>query len=96
MSPSTGHLLARLLADGGVHEEILEDLENHIDIADWLIRWKTQPPCEPVKKHCVAFLKAAKFIDPEYHEQLEALIEEIDLELWRVERIEKEAAQEPS
>lgn len=72
-----------------------EDLENHINIADWLFRWKTQPPCEPVKKHCVAFLKAAKFSDPEYHEQLEALIEEFDLELWRVERIEKEAAQEP-
>ncbi len=62
---------------------------------DWLFRWKTQPPCEPVKKHCVAFLKAAKFSDPEYHEQREALIEEFDLELWRIERIEKEAAQEP-
>lgn len=39
--------------------------------------------------------QTAKFSDPEYHEQLEALIEEFDLELWRVERIEKEAAQEP-
>ena len=67
-----------------------EDLENHIDIADWLIRYKTEPVGESVKKHCVAFLKAARYIDPEYHEQLEALIEELDLEFWGVERIEKE------
>ena len=65
-----------------------EDLENHIDIADWLIRYKTEPAGEPVKKHCVAFLKAARYIDPEYHEQLEALIEELELEFWGVEQIE--------
>lgn len=72
-----------------------EDLENHIDIADWLIRYKTEPPGEPVKKHCVAFLKAARYIDPEYHEELEALIEELDLEFWGIERVETEKDSKP-
>lgn len=67
-----------------------EDLANHIDIADWLIRYKTEPAGEPVKKHCVAFLKAARYIDPEYHEELEALIQDLDLEFWGVERLEDE------
>ena len=57
-----------------------EDLDAHIDIADWLIRWKKQPPGEPVKEHCVAILKAAWYISPEYHEELEALIQDLDLE----------------
>ena len=65
-----------------------EDLEAHIDIADWLIRDKLRPPGEPVKKHCVDFLKAARYISPEYHEELEALIEDLNLEFWGVERIE--------
>ena len=70
-----------------------EDLEAHIDIADWLIRYKLRPPGEPVKKHCVEFLKAARYISPEYHEELEALIEDFDLEFWGVERIEEESPQ---
>ena len=72
-----------------------EDLENHIDIADWLIRYKTEPAGEPVKKHCVAFLKAARHISPEYHGELEALIEDLDLEFWGVERIENEVEENP-
>ena len=72
-----------------------EDLEAHIDIADWLIRYKLRPPGEPVKKHCVDFLKAARYISPEYHEELEALIEEFDLEFWGVERIDKTEEEDP-
>ena len=72
-----------------------EDLENHIDIADWLIRYKLHPPEEPVKKHCVDFLKAARYIDPEYHDELEALIQDLELEFWEAERIENEVVENP-
>lgn len=68
-----------------------EDMAAHIDIADWLIRYKLRPSGEPVKKHCVDFLKAARYISPEYHEELEAFIEDFDLKFWGVERIERDA-----
>jgi len=64
-----------------------EDLAAHIDIADWLIRYRLCPPGEPVKQHCAVFLKAAKFISPKYHEELEALIDELDLDFWGSERV---------
>ena len=66
-----------------------EDLAAHIDIADWLIRYKTQPAPEPIEKHSIAFLKSAKYISPEYHEKLEAMINELDLEFVGVEKMEK-------
>lgn len=72
-----------------------EDLEAHIDIADWLIRYKTQPAKDPVKKHCVDFLKAARYISPEYHGELEELIEDLDPEFWGVEKVVSEADSEP-
>ena len=72
-----------------------EDLEAHIDIADWLIRYKLHPPKEPVKRHCVDFLKAARYISPEYHGELEALIEALDLEFWGVEKHEREGDNPP-
>ncbi len=52
-----------------------EDLENHIDIADWLIRLKTHPVDALGKRHSVAFLRAMPYIDPEYHDNVEAFIE---------------------
>jgi len=76
------------------HNATVEDLEAHIDIADWLIRYKTEPAGEPVKKHCVAFLKAARYISPEYHDELEALIEDLDLEFWGVKKVSKETSDE--
>ena len=57
-----------------------EDMANHIDIADWLIRTRCKPVAEPVKEHCEAFLKAAQFVDPKYHAELEGLIEDFELE----------------
>ena len=72
-----------------------EDLEAHIDIADWLIRYKLHPPKETVEKHCVDFLKAARYVSPEYHDELEALIEDLDLEFWEVERTEKTEEEKP-
>ena len=56
-----------------------EDLDNHIDIADWLIRLKTHPVDASGKRHSVAFLRAMEYIDPEYHDNVEAFIEEFDL-----------------
>ena len=56
-----------------------EDLENHIDIADWLIRLKTHPVDASGKRHSVAFLRAMQYIDPEYHDNVEAFIEEFEL-----------------
>jgi len=82
-----------------------EDLENHIDIADWLIRYKTARAChserspqggveESPRRHCVDFLKAARFIDPEHHAELEALIEDLDLEFWGAEKVSEETSDE--
>ena len=56
-----------------------EDLENHIDIADWLIRLKTHPVDASGKRHSVAFLKAMQYIVPEYYDNVEAFIEEFEL-----------------
>lgn len=83
-----------------------EDLEAHIDIADWLIRYKLGRGChserspqgeveESQRRHCVDFLKAARYISPEYHEELEALIEDLDLEFWGVERVEATEGEKP-
>ena len=89
-----------------------EDLDNHIDIADWLIRLKYGSIChferspqggvEKSQRECAAqraqsqgtshpersrgishraaaFLKAMQYIAPEYHDNVEAFIEEFDL-----------------
>ena len=83
-----------------------EDLEAHIDIADWLIRYRHPSHChserspqggveESQRRHRIDFLKAARYISPEYHEELEALIEDLDLEFWGVERVEKSEEEEP-
>jgi hypothetical protein len=80
-----------------------EDLAAHIDIADWLIRYRYSSFChserspqgeveESPRRHCVDFLKAARYISPDYHEELEALIQDLDLEFWGVERIKEETS----
>lgn len=56
-----------------------EDQENHIDIADWLIRYKTHPVDAYGKRHSVEFLKAMQYIDPVHHNNVEAFIEELEL-----------------
>lgn len=72
-----------------------EDLENHIDIADWLIRYRHSRPDRESPRHCVDFLKAARYISPEYHDELEALIQDLDLEFWGVERAEPSSGKAP-
>ncbi len=58
-----------------------EDLAAHIDIADWLIRTRCKPVAEPAKEPSITFLKTARYIDPAYHAELEALITDFELEL---------------
>ena len=71
-----------------------EDQKNHIDIADWLIRLRHGRPdrpsgvCHPersrgISSHSTAFLKAMQYIDPEYHDNVEAFIEEFELSFAR-------------
>ena len=72
-----------------------EDLEANIDIADWLIRYRHSRPDRESPRHRIDFLKAARYISPEYHEELEALIEDLDLEFWGVERIEVSEGEKP-
>ncbi|MBP5506080.1 MAG: hypothetical protein J6X89_08295 [Bacteroidales bacterium] len=70
-----------------------EDIAAHIDIADWLIRYKTHPAAATEKKHSTAFLKAAELFPPEHHANLEAFIDEFELELWGVKMIKGETSQ---
>ncbi|MGM9762796.1 MAG: DUF6371 domain-containing protein [Candidatus Cryptobacteroides sp.] len=64
-----------------------EDREAHIDIADWLIRYLVNPPDSSIKQHSRAYLLAAKYISPEYHEQVEALINDLALDFLGAEKM---------
>lgn len=68
------------------HNVTPEDREAHIDIADWLIRYLLNPPAHGIRTPCTAFLKAARYISPEYHEEVEALIEDLGLEFMGAEK----------
>lgn len=59
-----------------------EEREQHIDIADWLIKWKLEPRLEGEVKMNRTFQKVAKYFSPEYHEEILGLIEDFDLEVW--------------
>jgi len=59
-----------------------EEREQHIDIADWLIKWKLEPRSEGSAKMNRTFQKVAKYFSPEYHEEILALIEDFELETW--------------
>lgn len=54
-------------------------MENHIDIADWLIRWKLQPETFETEKRNITFEKVKAFVSEEYHEEVLALIKDLDL-----------------
>ena len=59
-----------------------EEQEQHIDIADWLIKWKLEPRSESPAQMNRTFQKVAKYFSPECHEEILALIEDFDLEVW--------------
>ena len=54
-----------------------EDHAAHIDIADWLIRWHRTPN----PRADATFAAVAQYFSPEVHEEIRALIHELDLEL---------------
>lgn len=83
-----------------------EDMAAHIDIADWLIRSRGVMPGSGC--HVMAgsvrpspasksrdFLRAARYVSPEYHDELEALILDLDLEFMGAERVEKTEEEKP-
>lgn len=59
-----------------------EEREQHIDIADWLIKWKLEPRPEGEVEMNRTFQKVAKYFSPEYHEEILGLIEDFGLEVW--------------
>jgi hypothetical protein len=63
-----------------------EDIEAHIDIADWLIRHCHPGQSEGSPSNSRDFLLAARFLDPDSQSEVEALIEELGLEFWGAER----------
>ena len=76
------------------------DREAHIDIADWLLRSLCVMPGsgasvmpgsdrESLSGRCEAFLKAAEFISPEHHVEVEALIHDLELEFWGAVKVEE-------
>ena len=78
-----------------------EDFANHIDIADWLIRTRCPSLChserspqggveESPSKKSLAFLRAARFLNPENQAAVEALIDDLDLEFMGAEKVPEE------
>lgn len=64
-----------------------EERDAHIDIADWLIRWKLEPDKMRIGHPAmspaeVTFRKVEHLISPEYHDEVRALIEDLGLEVW--------------
>ncbi len=59
-----------------------DERKQHIDIADWLIRWKLEPRSKGDVKMNRTFQKVAKYFSPEYHEEILGLIEDLGLEVW--------------
>ena len=55
--------------------------------------------CHPKRsegsRRSLDFLKAARFIDIEHHAELEALIEDFDLEFWGAEKVEEMEEEKP-
>lgn len=61
-----------------------EDVAAHIDIADWLLRYRSPGRGAGDAGHPTAFLKVRDLVSPEYHEELEKLIVELGLECYGV------------
>ena len=68
-----------------------EDFANHIDIADWLIRHCHPERSEGSLCHSKSFLLAARFLDPDNQDAVEALIQDLGLEFMGAEPFEPPA-----
>ena len=78
-----------------------EDLNNHIDIADWLIRWHNDPdtvslppetPIQPIQeaRHQLTIQELKQYLSPESMDQVTQLVEDLDLEIKSVTYIKPE------
>lgn len=56
-----------------------DDFEAHIDIADWLIRWKQHPESFQRSEWNATCAKVLPLISPEYRDNVKQLIEELEL-----------------
>ncbi len=70
-----------------------EDIEAHIDIADWLIRTRCGVPDSDRAPHCRDFLLAARFLDPKSFAVVEGLIDDLELEFLGAEKIDPPPAE---
>jgi hypothetical protein len=66
-----------------------EDIDNHIDIADWLIRYRFQPAPTVEPRVSPDFFLAAKYLSPEAAPEVEALINDLGLMFIKAEKIEE-------
>lgn len=79
------------IADVLQKEATAQDFEDHIDIADWLLRTRERPVGADGRRHSRTFLEIQKYISPEVADQVEALIDELGLEFFgKVEKVEVE------
>lgn len=69
-----------------------EDIEAHIDIADWLIRHCHPERSEGSPSHCRDILLAARYLSPENYDAVEALIDDLGMEFLGAEKVEEEDA----
>lgn len=78
-----------------------EDLNNHIDIAGWLIRWKQNPdtmtlppdtPIQPIQqaRHQLTLQELKRDLSPETLDEVAQLVEDMDLEIKSVSYIKPE------
>lgn len=77
------------LADVLQKEATPQDFLDHIDITDWLLRYKTRPMGADGKRHSKDFRMAAKYLSPENLDNVEALIDELGLMFLGTEKIEE-------
>ena len=76
--PELGIKVADLLQKHGTEQDI--------DITDWLIRWHRTPN----PRADATFAAVAQYFSPEVHEEIRALIHDLDLEFVGVEKMEEE------
>lgn len=70
--------VSRLLRDNATAKE----REEHIDIADWLVKWMLEPGAKCSSRSEIVFREVEGLVCPEYRDEVRALIEDLGLEVW--------------
>ena len=79
--PFPGGQLSVTVSDLLQRNATFADREDHIDLADWLIRWKTEVPATFSAETLRTFDAVARYFDPAHHEELKNWIDDFGLEL---------------